>query len=135
MITDISYVKKYLPVHKPDAHKGSRGRVLIIGGSTGFTGAVCMAAEAALKSGAGLITAAVPRSLNQVLEVKLTEVMTLPLEDKEGSFVTEAYEKALSFGMNCDCVAIGPGAGVNKGTKEIVKQFILNYFICFPSTQ
>lgn len=127
MITDISYVKKYLPVHKPDAHKGNRGRVLIIGGSTGFTGAVCMAAEAALKSGTGLITAAVPKSLNQVFEIKLTEVMTLPLEDKEGSFVTEAYENALAFGMSCDCVAIGPGAGVNEGTREILKQFVLNY--------
>ena len=127
MITDEGYVKKHLPIHKIDAHKGDRGRVLIIGGSTGFTGAVCMAADSALKSGAGLITAVVPCSLNHIFEIKLTEVMTLPLEDNDGTFVVNSAKKALEFGLNCDCVAIGPGAGVNAGTKEIVSEFVLNY--------
>ena len=127
MITSESYVREHLPKHKCDAHKGDRGKVLIIGGSTGFTGAVCMTAQSALKSGAGLITAAVPSSLNEIFEIKLTEVMTLPLEDINGKFVVGAYKKALEFGIKCDAVAIGPGSGINEGTKAIVKEFIENY--------
>ena len=127
MITTESFVKENLPKHKSDAHKGNRGRVLIIGGSTGLTGAVCMASDAASKSGAGLITAAVSASLNHIFEIKLTEVMTLPLEDENGFFGKSAYKKALEFGMNSDSVAIGPGAGVNEGTKAIVNEFITNY--------
>ena len=127
MITSESYIKKHLPVHKCDAHKGERGRVLIIGGTVGLTGAVCMASDAALKSGAGLITAAVPHSLNQIFEIKLTEVMTLPLADNGGVFTPAAGNKALEFAMKCDSVAIGPGAGVNEGIKEIVKEILLHY--------
>ncbi len=127
MIVSENYVKEHLPRHKNDAHKGQRGRVLIIGGSVGFTGAVCMASQAALKSGAGLITAAVPLSLNHIFEIKLTEVMTLPLDDASGNFGKDAFKKAIEFGKNCDAVAIGPGAGINEGTEKIVKEFILNY--------
>lgn len=127
MIITESFIKEFLPKHKIDAHKGNRGRVLIIGGGTGLTGAVCMASESALKSGAGLITAAVPSSLNHIFEIKLTEVMTLPLEDEDGTFGKNACKKALEFGINSDSVAIGPGAGVNEGTKAIVSEFILNY--------
>lgn len=127
MITSENYVRDHLPRHAPDAHKGIRGRVLIVGGSTGFTGAICMAADAALRSGAGLITAAVPKSLNTVFEIKLTEVMTLPVADDNGILTAAASEKLLEFGMNCDSVAIGPGAGKNSGTRAIVKEFITNY--------
>src|SRR5262249_27966905 len=61
-----------LPARDPCAHKGSVGRVLVVGGSAGLTGAVALAARAAARAGAGYVQAAVPKSLNDVLEVKLT---------------------------------------------------------------
>ena len=70
-----------LPARDPRAHKGSTGRLLVVGGSVGLTGAVALAARAALRSGAGYVQAAVPKSLNDVLEVKLTEEMTLPMPE------------------------------------------------------
>ncbi len=127
MITDKEYISEYLPKHPKDAHKGVRGRALIIGGSTGLTGAVCMAANAALKSGAGLITAAVPMSLNSIFEIKLTEVMTFPVDDTDGMFTVYAAEKVLGFAQNCDAVAIGPGAGKCSGLTAIVENFLRNY--------
>jgi len=127
MITGSSFVRENLPCHKSDAHKGDRGKVLIIGGSTGFTGAICMAAEAAMRCGAGLITVGIPKSLNSIFEIKLTEAMTLPLDDSGGAFDVKAVQKAFDFGLKCDAVAIGPGAGVNSGTKAIVNEFVLNY--------
>ncbi|MCK4268236.1 MAG: NAD(P)H-hydrate epimerase, partial [Actinomycetia bacterium] len=73
--------RRLLPNRQTDAHKGDCGRVLVIGGSVGMTGAVAMSSQAALKIGAGLVTLGVPESLNSILETKLTEVMTKPLPD------------------------------------------------------
>jgi len=127
MITDINYVKKLLPKHANDVHKGNRGKVLIVGGSTGLTGAVCMSANAALRSGTGLVTVAVPRSLNTIFEIKLTEVMTFPIEDVNGEISISSAANVLEFGSNCDAVAIGPGAGTGEGIRAIVELFITEY--------
>ena len=61
------------------SHKGSYGRVLVVAGSTGMTGAAALASEAALRAGAGLVSLATPKHLNPILEGLLPEVMTLPL--------------------------------------------------------
>ncbi|MGI6552051.1 MAG: NAD(P)H-hydrate dehydratase [Bacillota bacterium] len=65
------------------SHKGTFGHVLAVGGAEGLTGAISLAAAAALRSGAGLVTAAVPRSLHPILEMKTTEIMTRPLPETE----------------------------------------------------
>ena len=72
-------IARLLPQRDPRAHKGSVGRVLVAGGSPGLTGAVALAARAATRAGAGYVQCAVPAGLNDILEVKLTEEMTLPM--------------------------------------------------------
>jgi len=74
-------VSALLPTPKPDGHKGNYGKVYILAGSPGLTGAAALAGMAAARSGSGLVTVGVPQSLNPILEVKLTEVMTAPLPE------------------------------------------------------
>ncbi len=127
MIVTKEFVKKLLPVYKTDQHKNDRGKVFVIGGSTGMTGAPTLTANAALRSGCGLVTVGIPASLNNIMEVKLTEAMTYPLKDNNGYFSLDSYEKALEFAKGCNCVAIGMGANKNKGTQKLVSEFLRNY--------
>jgi len=119
---DITQAKNLLPKNSIYQHKGDCGRVMICGGSIGMTGAVCMAASAALRTGSGLVTVAVPKSLNSIYEIKLTEVMSLPIDDSDGQFVPSSFVKALEFSESCDAVAIGPGGG--KNFRYVTESFI-----------
>jgi len=114
-----------LPQRPADTHKGECGRVFILSGSTGLTGAAAMASEACVKSGAGLVALGIPQSLNPVMEVKLTETMTVPLaETAEGSFAISSDDeirKRLQWATAC---AIGPGASRNPETCELLRQVI-----------
>ncbi len=97
---------------KADSHKGDYGRVLVVAGSPGMTGAAYLCAQGALKSGSGLVTTGIPESLNQIMEIKLTEVMTLPLlETPAGYLSVRAQDKILEFAKKCNVVALGPGIG------------------------
>lgn len=107
-----------------DVHKGNYGHLLLVAGSTGKTGACAMAAEAALRVGTGLVTAAVPGSLNPILEVKLTEVMTEPLPDEGGFFSPEALPKALELLGGKSAIAIGPGMGQGAGARALVREIV-----------
>jgi len=109
---------------KPDTHKGSYGHVLVLGGSTGLTGAVCLCANSALKMGAGLVTAGVPVSLNSIFEIKLTEVMTLPLADYEGGLCLESFSRIEEFLPKVDVLVIGPGASVGPNTQKLMVKII-----------
>ena len=102
-----------LPSRPAAAHKGSFGHVLVVGGSVGKTGAVALAAEGALRSGAGLVTAAVARELNPVLEIRLTEAMTLGLDevDSEGILRGPAVEEVGAALAGRDSLVLGPGLG------------------------
>jgi NAD(P)H-hydrate epimerase len=116
---------KVLKKRKPDTHKGDYGHVLIIAGSTGLTGAAYLTSEAALLMGSGLVTCAIPKSLNIIMEKKLTEVMTLPVEDKgKGYFLTSVFPKIKKFSERIDAVAIGPGLSTKSGTKRLIKRLI-----------
>ncbi|MBD3380527.1 MAG: NAD(P)H-hydrate dehydratase [Candidatus Omnitrophica bacterium] len=107
---------------REDTHKGDYGKILVVGGSVGMTGAACLCSEGALNSGSGLVTCAVPLSLNPVMEVKLTEVMTLPApETKEQTFSLKAKSKLVKFSSGCDAVALGPGLGRNAEIRKLVK--------------
>lgn len=109
-----------------DTHKGDYGHLLILGGSPGLTGAVCLAARAALRSGCGLVTAGIPESLNGILEVKLTEEMSLPLpETSSRTFSEKALEPCLEFiRERADAVLIGPGISTNPATSKFAGQVI-----------
>ncbi|MDN5347110.1 MAG: ADP-dependent NAD(P)H-hydrate dehydratase / NAD(P)H-hydrate epimerase [Clostridia bacterium] len=101
---------EHLPRREPGGHKGQYGRVLAIGGSPGLTGAITLTAEAALRAGAGLVTAAVPRSLHSIMETKTTEVMTCPLPETAGGALSlQALPEILSRLGNVNVVALGPG--------------------------
>ncbi len=117
---------EWIPPRSPDSHKGSYGRVLVVAGSTGMTGAASLASEAALRAGAGLVTLAIPKSLNPILEVKLSEVMTLPLpETGAGSLAESATSAILEFAEKTkSVVAIGPGLSQHPETVALVHQLI-----------
>ena len=79
-----------------------------------------MAAEAAIRSGAGYAAVAAPRSLEPILETKLTEVMTLGLDERDGGLVPAAAEAILERSRSAGCVVLGPGAGRTEGTRELI---------------
>jgi len=118
-----------IPQRPYNAHKGTAGRLLILAGSVGLTGAATLSSIAALRSGAGLVTLGCPASLNDILEVKLTEVMTLPLPEVRNKrcLSTRALGEIRSFTSNIKTVAVGPGLGRNHETGELVRRFISQY--------
>ncbi|MHC1698189.1 MAG: NAD(P)H-hydrate dehydratase [Geobacteraceae bacterium] len=108
-------------------HKGSYGHCLIIAGSTGKTGAAALAANAAVRAGSGLVTLAVPASLNPILELKTTEAMTLPLEDcRKGFFGEENLADLLQVTGGKDAVALGPGISSTADTVAFVQGIVRN---------
>jgi NAD(P)H-hydrate epimerase len=114
-----------MPVRKEDSHKGDYGRVLVVAGSRGMTGAAYLASQGALKSGSGLVTNAVPESLNKIMEVKLTEVMTLPVAETEKQALgAMAKGEILDFSRKCDAVALGPGLGREAETCQLVLELL-----------
>jgi NAD(P)H-hydrate epimerase len=100
----------------PRSSKFSSGAVLVVGGSTGLTGAVCLAAMGAARAGAGWIRVGVPASLNAVFEVKLTEVMSVPLSDSGGLLTEQAAEEVADAAERADSVVLGPGLGRSDAT-------------------
>jgi len=111
---------------KPNAHKGDFGHIFILGGSIRFSGAALLCAEAAMRSGAGLVTLGIPKILtNAVIKIKPKEVMILPLEQtKEGSLSLAAYKKAKDFIKDINVLVIGPGLTQNKSTQSLVRKVI-----------
>jgi ADP-dependent NAD(P)H-hydrate dehydratase / NAD(P)H-hydrate epimerase len=115
-------VRTYLPRRQPASHKGTFGHAGIIAGSVGKTGAAAMAARAALRVGAGLVTVATPSSVNDVLEAKLLEAMTVPMpETKARTFARTALERLVSFMTARTAIAIGPGLSTHPETVELVQ--------------
>lgn len=116
-----------LPRRKPDTHKKEVGKVLVIAGSLGMTGAAVLTADSALRSGAGLVTLGIPKSLNSIIEEKLTEVMTVPLpETPECTLDTKAYQKVMELAASFDVIAIGPGISGSDSTRALVKKLVLD---------
>ena len=118
-------ILELVPRRGPRDNKYSAGSVLVVGGSTGLTGAPSMAAEAALRAGAGIVTACVPASLNAVFEQRLLEVMTKPCaDDGDGRLAAEAADAVLDASTRARAVALGPGLGRSEGTKALVQRLL-----------
>lgn len=114
-----------LPQRPVNAHKGDVGRVLVIAGSMGMTGAGALAAQAALRSGVGLVTWAVPNSLASVAEIKCTEAITWPIPCTEsGQAAIAAREHLSEASHESDAVVLGPGMGVAGETGELMRLLI-----------
>src|SRR6476646_3698818 len=106
----VTTLPKLLP-RDAEGHKGDYGRVLVVAGSRGMSGAAVLCASAALRAGAGLVTAAVPESVWAVVAAGNPCVMTLPLADLDGRFAEPAIAALGEAAANADVVAVGPGLG------------------------
>jgi NAD(P)H-hydrate epimerase len=106
-----------------DSHKGDYGRVLVVAGSRGKTGAAFLSAMAALRSGAGLVTVAAPASAIPIIASLGAEFMTEPLEETpEGTIAFDALDRVLDLGA--DIIAVGPGLGRVPSTTAFVQGLV-----------
>lgn len=118
-------VRPLIKTRERCGHKGKYGHCLIVAGSTGKTGAASLAANSAVRTGSGLVTLAVPASLNPVLEVKTTEAMTLPLDDAGKGFLgTRSRDQILSAIQGKDAIAVGPGISRESETVSLVRRLV-----------
>jgi NAD(P)H-hydrate epimerase len=117
-------VLRLVPGRDDTSSKFSSGVLGVVGGSTGLTGAPCMAAEAAQRTGAGYVTAFVPKSLNVIFEQRLLEVMTVPLEDLEGTFTGGGFELLRERAERCDAMIVGPGIGRSDSTARFARRIL-----------
>lgn len=111
---------KLIPRREKYLHKGDFGRTAIVAGSIGFTGAAFIATEAAVKTGAGLVTLCCSEKIQNILSEKLVEAMTISFKNKDK--LNEVLKKS-------DVIAVGPGLGNNEGTLKIVTD-IIRYINC-----
>jgi ADP-dependent NAD(P)H-hydrate dehydratase / NAD(P)H-hydrate epimerase len=107
----------------PEAHKGDFGRVLIVAGSRGKTGAAVLAAQGALRSGAGLVTVATPRSCLPIVAAQGPEYMTEPLEETVDGTIDFAAAEYVAA-LKADVLAIGPGLGRGEGVTTFVRDVL-----------
>ena len=114
-----------LPERKPDGHKGNFGKVLVVGGSVGYTGAPYLCASAAVHGGCGLVYLGVPRSIWAVEAGKCVSSMPFPLEDADGKLSERALPKILERLESCDVLALGPGLGRSEGVTKLVTALLL----------
>jgi ADP-dependent NAD(P)H-hydrate dehydratase / NAD(P)H-hydrate epimerase len=115
-------VLEEIPRRGADATKFAAGSVLVCGGSTGLTGAPCLAAEAASRAGAGYVTACVPESLSAIFEGRLLEVMTVPLDDECGSLQPSAAATVLARSERAQALVLGPGLGREDPAAELARE-------------
>ncbi len=125
-LVDDELALTFLPARPKDSHKGTCGKILIVAGSRGMTGAASLAAMSAMKVGAGLVTLAVPESLNAIYEMKLTEVMTAPLDEVKIGIIggEKASERILDLSEEADAILIGCGLGRERETQSLVKKIV-----------
>ncbi len=118
-------VSKIIPRREPDAHKGSCGKVAIIGGSEGMSGAVVLCTLGSLKSGAGLVKAGLPGMVNYVLENCVTEAISVPLGKGACLGLQEGAKDRLTEMLSwADAVAVGPGMGVKDSSMEFLEYLL-----------
>ena len=111
-----------VPHRAHDSTKFAAGAVLVCGGSTGLTGAPSMAAEAAMRAGAGYVTVLVPASLNIVFEQRLVEAMSVPLPDKDGSLTQAGLQVVLERTERAGALVLGPGLGRRPGSFKLARR-------------
>jgi len=109
-----------LPKRPVDGHKGTFGKVLIVGGSVGFSGAAALAGKAALRSGSGLVRVAVPQSVQSVVAAFDPCYTTVGLSEDNGQFSSKAAMELVKHLQDNDIVAFGPGVGMGSGVKDVL---------------
>lgn len=125
-----SIIKDLLKPRKPDTSKGDYGHVLSVCGSRGMAGAAFMCATAALYTGAGLVTAAVPDAIETALACRFTEIMTFPLVSSPfGGFSSSCVDALLRRASRANVVVIGCGLSINEETESVVGELLTNLTI------
>ena len=120
-------VLELLPDRDPFAHKGKFGKILLLCGSKGYTGAAALSARGALRTGAGLVFLGVPESIYAIEAVKLDEPVVFPLPDCGGTLSAEAVPEILERLPKMNAVLIGPGLGQSDGTFAVVKALLEHF--------
>jgi len=124
-VLEAQTIAAQLQTRRADTHKGSYGHVLIVAGGPGKTGAGALASLAALRTGAGLVSFALPYSLNAAMETKLTEVMTIPLPESEpGVLGEEATRPLIEWLEGKSALVLGPGIGTHPETVRCVHEVL-----------
>lgn len=122
------FIKNMLPERDKDTHKGTYGRVGIIAGSRGMTGAPYLTSMACLRAGSGLVYTIVPEGISSILAVKLVEAIIKPVSDKNtGAFTLDSIAEIEKIIEDMDVLAIGPGMGIDEERVELVKHILLNF--------
>ena len=125
---DENQVAALLPDRSLEAYKGDFGRVLLLCGSRGYTGAAALAAMGALRCGAGLVYLGVPESIYTIEATKLTEPIVFPLPDRDGMLSEDAIPEIRALLPRMDAVLIGCGLGVSEGTLAVLKMVLTEFF-------
>jgi hydroxyethylthiazole kinase-like uncharacterized protein yjeF len=124
-VLEAEAVAAQLQRRSADTHKGTYGHVLTVAGSPGKTGAGALASLAALRTGAGLVSFALPHALNAAMETKLTEVMTIPLpESEQGILGVEAVKRLVEWLEGKSALILGPGLGTHPETVRCVREVL-----------
>lgn len=119
-------VRRLLPRRPRNSHKGNYGKLLLLCGAVGYTGAPALAAMAAARTGAGLIYVGVPKSIYPIVAGKLMEPMVFPLPEENGMLSEAAVPEILRRLSDCDACLIGCGLGKSDGTNAVVKAVLEN---------
>ena len=114
-------VKRWLPPLPLESHKGSCGKLLLLCGSVGFTGAAALAAQAALRTGAGLVYLGVPEPVYPILAAKVTEPVVFPLPARDGRLSEEAIPEILRRLPDMDAALLGPGLGAGEAVRAVTE--------------
>lgn len=120
-----SEMANLLPQRPPNSHKGDFGKILVIAGSLGMTGASFLCCQGALAMGAGLVYLAIPESLQNIMATKLTEVIIKPLpETKRQTLSPSSYNGIIDIAKRCDVCIIGPGISTHHETKKLINTLV-----------
>ena len=121
---EADFARAAVPRRKVDGHKGDFGKVLVVGGAVGYTGAPYLTASAAVRSGCGLVYLGVPESIWEIETVRCVSAMPFPLADRRGRLSRRALPELLERLEGCDVLALGPGLGRGESTRELVLEVL-----------
>ena len=122
---EADFVRAALPARKPDGHKGDFGKLLIVGGAEGYTGAPYLTASAAVRTGCGLVYLGVPEGIWAVEAVKCVSSMPFPLPEKHGMLSYKALQEIEEKLSICDVLALGPGLGRSEQVTRLACDLLL----------
>ncbi len=119
------YITSIMPIRKDNSNKGDYGKIFIIAGSTGMAGAAVLASLSALNSGSGLVKVGVPQTINSIVQMKLTEVITIPLADEgNGVLAYSSMDKIIQTMEKADVLVVGPGLSINGDIRAILEEIL-----------